>query len=75
MVIENESFENLVQSIFTVRKRSLGQGNMFTSVCHSFLLSTGDWGGLSACTGKGVGLIACTGRGLASQHALVRELA
>ena len=66
-------FLNLRHTQITARKRSLGQGNVFTPVCHSV------HGGLASqhALERGVGFPACTekGRGLASQHVLGRELA
>ena len=74
-------FLNLRHTQITALKRSLGQGNVFTPVCHSvhggvgFPAYTGE-GGLASqhALGRGVGFPACTekGRGLASQHVLGR---
>ena len=67
----------LLFCLITARKRSLGQGNVFTPVCHSVhwhalgrgrrlvsqhALGRGRGFGFPACTGKGEGLV--------SQHAL-----
>ena len=54
--------ENLVQSIITVRKRSLGQGNIFTPLCHSVhrggacMVAPGG-GGMCGCSQGGVWLL------------------
>ena len=44
--------------IFTARKRSLGQGNVFTGVCQSFCPhASGSWGGHVSASGSGVVII------------------
>ena len=52
-----------IQFYYFITKRSLGQGNVFTPVCHS--VHRGGGLNFSACTGKGVGFPACTGTGKA----------
>ena len=47
--------------MFTSRKRSLGQGNIFTSVCQEFC-SQGEGGAIPACTAGGIP--ACLAAGL-----------
>ena len=62
---------------FATRKRSLGQGNVYTPVCQSFCSKgeigfptcTGKRGGFPACTGKGGGFPACTGTGKTGWYA------
>ena len=62
-------FLNLRHTQITALKRSLGQGNVFTLVCHSVHGGVG----FPACTGEGGWLPSMHWEGgLASQHALRR---
>ena len=54
--------------IFTARKRSLRQGNIFTPVCLSVILFRGD--GIPACIAGGIPACLAAGGSVLSQHAL-----
>ena len=43
--LDRQVFPNHLIVIFTARKRSLGQGNIFTSVCQEFCSRGGAWSG------------------------------
>ena len=55
--------------VFTTRKRSLGQGNIFTPVCHSVHRGDGG-GGIPACIAGGIPACLAAGGCVLFQHAL-----
>ena len=46
-----KTVSNTTDDIFTARKRSLGQGNIFSSVCQEFCSQEVEWGSASVHAG------------------------
>ena len=59
--------DNVIELLVTVRKRSLGQGNVFTPVCQSFCSREGAW---MAGEGSCMAVCVCGGGGRGAVHAV-----